>query len=178
MNSRLSVCQQPLLLEGRCEWKSSIVKHEKRWRCAQGRLPPLPRPLCPLLLSIGVHKYTCWLSGSKAGNALAAWAGHPVTTTVVGTLQRLEPFAPSTVVESVLPDEDGRIGYRVVPAQDVEVLHPLATPLKGVHDPAHLTERSRAWTVAQAPLGRFTNNYCLQHACMRACGHVQPLRRV
>ena len=77
----------------------------------------------PSLLSIGMHIHLLATS-SKAGNALAAWAGHPVTTSVVGTLQRLEPFAPSTVVESVLPDEDGRIGYRVVPAQDVEVLYP------------------------------------------------------
>ena len=63
-----------------------------------------------------------------------------MTTTVVGTLQRLEPFAPSTVVESVLPDEDGRIGYRVVPAQDAEVHRPFVTPLYGVRDAAHLAD--------------------------------------
>ena len=64
-----------------------------------------------------------------------------MTTPVVGTLQRLEPFAPSTVVESVLPDEDGRIGYRVVPAQDVEVLQPHLTTLQAVHDSAYLPSR-------------------------------------
>ena len=60
---------------------------------------------------------------------LPACAGHLVTTTCVGTLLRLEPFAPSTVVESVLPDEDGHIGYRVVPAQEAEVFHRLVATL-------------------------------------------------
>ncbi|KAK9827734.1 hypothetical protein WJX81_007278 [Elliptochloris bilobata] len=49
-----------------------------------------------------------------------AKCGHLVITTCVGPLLRLEPFAPSTTVESILPDEDGRIGYRVVPAQEAE----------------------------------------------------------
>ncbi len=48
-----------------------------------------------------------------------------MNTTSVGPMLWSEPFAPRTTVESILPDEDGHIGYRVVPALEAEVSYKL-----------------------------------------------------
>ena len=107
---------------------------------------------------------------SKASSAPGAWAGHLVTTTCVGALPRLQPFAPSTLVESVLPDEDGRIGFRVVPAQEAEVLAPFVAPIM-----ACMLERGPSVEPLRACQAGAWARLCgvEARATMHARGHVQ-----